>query len=78
MVILKICKNIKQCPGYSLLHLKYNSKKKIIKMYKIVSKCSFKIELKVKVNVGNAYAAEFYRLKHMEVNFLRIFSVSYV
>ncbi len=32
-------------------------------MYKIYSKFTFKIELKVKVNVWNAYATEFYRLK---------------
>ncbi len=33
-------------------------------MYKIYSKFAFKIALKVKVNIGNAYSTEFYRLKH--------------
>ncbi len=60
---------------YSVSHLKCILKK-FLQKYKIYSKFTFKIKLKVKVNIGNAYPTEFYRLKHVDVDVWRLFSVS--
>ncbi len=38
-------------------------------MYKNYSTFTLKIELKVKLDFVNAYAIEFYRLKHVKVDF---------